>query len=201
MKIDPARIRAARALLDWTQDRLAMAAGLSALSISNIEKGAQDPSARTLDKIRRALEAGGAFFTPAGVEYRPGQILSLPSYIEVLEDAARILPSGGEILCHCAAGARSTDAVRNAKQDLARRGVTFRYTVRAGDTDLPGAPGECRAMPADIFAGSEVMLFYADTVALDGGDAFLIFRSASLSAALRRQLLEFWWMRGERIEA
>jgi transcriptional regulator with XRE-family HTH domain len=59
----PVQIRAARALLGWTQAKLASASGLSELSIQSIEKSLTDPRASTLGAIERALTAAGVMFT------------------------------------------------------------------------------------------------------------------------------------------
>ena len=72
--IVPAQIRAARALIEWTQAELAAASGLSEMSIKNIERGFTDPRVSTLSAIIRALEAEGIEFTNGdapGVKIKP----------------------------------------------------------------------------------------------------------------------------------
>lgn len=63
--ITPAQIRAARALLGWKQTDLAVASGVSEMSIKNIERGITDARASTLGAIQQAfLEAGVVFLDP-----------------------------------------------------------------------------------------------------------------------------------------
>src|SRR5271168_3175904 len=57
------QIKAARALLDWTQDDLAHAAGLSKPSINTLERRIANPKMETLNSIQRALEEAGVEFT------------------------------------------------------------------------------------------------------------------------------------------
>jgi predicted transcriptional regulator len=64
--IEPAQIRAARALLNWKQTDLAEKSGVSEPTIKNIERGATDPRTSTLRAIQFALEAGGVVFMEAG---------------------------------------------------------------------------------------------------------------------------------------
>lgn len=65
------QIKAARALLDWTQDDLAMASGLSKPSINTIERRIANPKIDTLTAIKRALEDAGIEFTAGpGVKLR-----------------------------------------------------------------------------------------------------------------------------------
>jgi transcriptional regulator with XRE-family HTH domain len=61
--IDPAQIRAARALLGWSQHQLALAAGLSRPSIDNFEHERFQPRPRTIKAILAALNHAGVEFT------------------------------------------------------------------------------------------------------------------------------------------
>lgn len=55
----PAQCRAARALLDWTQPRLATAANLGLSTVVDFEKDRRAVSDDSLAAIRTALEAAG----------------------------------------------------------------------------------------------------------------------------------------------
>lgn len=59
-----AQIRAARALLDWTQPRLAEAAKLSVPTVRRMEsdRGPSASTAANVEAVRRALEAAGVVF-------------------------------------------------------------------------------------------------------------------------------------------
>jgi DNA-binding XRE family transcriptional regulator len=60
--ITHAQIRAARALIGWKQVDLAKAAGVSEMSVKNMERGTNDPRVSTLTAIRAALESAGIIF-------------------------------------------------------------------------------------------------------------------------------------------
>jgi transcriptional regulator with XRE-family HTH domain len=66
--MDRSQLRAARALLGWSQERLADASGVSIPTIKRLEPGEGLVQTRvdTLDKLRRALEAAGVEFTNGG---------------------------------------------------------------------------------------------------------------------------------------
>lgn len=66
--INPAQIRAARALIGWKQTDLAIAAEVSEMSIKNIESGKTDPRSSTLQAIQGALEKAGVVFMDPGVQ-------------------------------------------------------------------------------------------------------------------------------------
>jgi len=69
------QIKAARALLDWSQDDLASSSGLSVATIRKIELGHISPRDKTAHDIRQAFEnAGLEFIEPEGVRIKPDDI-------------------------------------------------------------------------------------------------------------------------------
>ena len=77
--IEAAQVRAARALIGWSQAELADASGLPLSIVDRFESGASENiPAETVDKMRAALESGGVAFIPkngggAGVRLRKGR--------------------------------------------------------------------------------------------------------------------------------
>ena len=65
MVISRAQCRAARALLEWTQDRLSAEAAVSKKTLVDFEAGKRTPYDRTIADIVRALENAGIEFIPA----------------------------------------------------------------------------------------------------------------------------------------
>jgi transcriptional regulator with XRE-family HTH domain len=62
--IVPAQIRAARALLDWSQDQLAKAAEIAVSSVRDVEGSRRPADAQTVTSIRHACENEGVVFLP-----------------------------------------------------------------------------------------------------------------------------------------
>jgi predicted transcriptional regulator len=60
--IAPAQLRAARALVDWSRERLAAAAQTTERTVARIEAGETTPRGSTVAAIRAALEAAGVEF-------------------------------------------------------------------------------------------------------------------------------------------
>lgn len=61
--ITGAQIRAARALLGWTQGELSTAAKISERAVGMVEGRGADPSDKTLLKMQSAMEAAGIVFS------------------------------------------------------------------------------------------------------------------------------------------
>ncbi|MBI0434011.1 transcriptional regulator [Roseomonas sp. KE0001] len=60
--ITPEQSRAARGLLDWSRDQLALAAGVPKRTIMRFEGREVQPRVTTITAIRAALEAAGVEF-------------------------------------------------------------------------------------------------------------------------------------------
>ncbi|MCX5581515.1 helix-turn-helix domain-containing protein [Kaistia terrae] len=64
MSITSEQCRAARALVAWSQDQLALASAVAKTTIANFETDKRAPYDRTLLDLQRALEAAGVEFIP-----------------------------------------------------------------------------------------------------------------------------------------
>jgi transcriptional regulator with XRE-family HTH domain len=60
--ITSAQCRAARGLLDWSQQELADKAGIGIVTVRQLEAGMHEPRRATQDVVRRCLEAAGIEF-------------------------------------------------------------------------------------------------------------------------------------------
>ena len=75
MDISAAQCRAARALLEWTQDQLAENAHLGRATVADFERNVRMPMRNNIIALRNTLEAAGVEFIPengagAGVRFR-----------------------------------------------------------------------------------------------------------------------------------
>lgn len=60
--ISPGQCRAARAVVGWTQDDLAAAAGITGMTVQSFERGVRVPHPNNLTALRAALEGKGVRF-------------------------------------------------------------------------------------------------------------------------------------------
>lgn len=102
MTISADQVRAARALLKWKQDNLALASGMSLTAIRNFEEGLSSRPT-TLSSIRRAIETAGIeFIEDDGVKRLSPQIKfykGQDSCDDFFNDVSQIAKKhGGEVL-------------------------------------------------------------------------------------------------------
>lgn len=69
--LTPKHVRAARALLAWSQKDLAKAAGVATSTVADFERGSRTPVANNAQAIRAALENAGIRFLPTGAVIGP----------------------------------------------------------------------------------------------------------------------------------
>lgn len=69
--LTPQLVRAARALLAWSQQDLAKAAGVATSTLADFERGKRTPQATNAQAIREALESAGIRFLPTGAVIGP----------------------------------------------------------------------------------------------------------------------------------
>ena len=72
MSIIPAQIRAARSLVNWSQQQLADAAEVAISSVRDIEGERRAGEVGTVSNVRLALENAGVEFIPGTAEQGPG---------------------------------------------------------------------------------------------------------------------------------
>lgn len=60
--VQPGQIRAARALLGWTQSEAARACRVGSATLARLERGERVPGSRTLDDIVAAFQSHGISF-------------------------------------------------------------------------------------------------------------------------------------------
>lgn len=78
MIITKEQCRAARALLNWSQPKLAEELGVATSTIANFERGARTPYRKTLAAMRSILEAAGVLLIDGDQTTGPGVQLRDP---------------------------------------------------------------------------------------------------------------------------
>lgn len=193
MRITTAQIRAARALLNWSQSDLAKGAGVSSTSIGSIESGATQPRDETLTDIRRALEEAGIEFTEDdGVRRQRADIKryegmeGFQSFIDDVYETAKT--EGGEFVIfnayppHWLRWLGQSYFKQHAKRmEALKDKVNFRITARSGTANLISKDyAEYRWFPVEKF-NDRAVYAYGEKV------AFVNFESDAVSVYVLKQ--------------
>lgn len=199
-----AQMRAARALLDWSQSDLADKAGLSQTGIARIENGTNQPNSSTLEKIGAAFdEADIEFIEDTGVKKRKGAIKSLKGsegLYKIMNDIYKDAKNnGGEI---CLFNARPNNWLKwiddewfynvysKNMADLGEK-IDMRIMAIEGETDLISkGHAKNRYLPRDLFISDTKSIYvYGDKIGFIDFDEenveILLLESAEFAMSMR----------------
>lgn len=207
--INGRQIRAARALLDMSQDELAEAAGLTPQAIRKIESGLVSPREGTMADISRVFdERGVEFIDNRGAALRNDEVISIMdenAFILLLNNVISTLKGkpSREALFACVSDGVSPPIVIENYRRLRKEGIRMRSLVKEGDDYLMGSLEEYRYIPNPFFHNSATVIFddkFA-TMILDpatGKDAGVIIIRNTHVAQAQRNLFNLIWHQAEK---
>jgi transcriptional regulator with XRE-family HTH domain len=143
----PAQIRAARALLGWSREDLATAAGLTPEGLMKIERGVSTPQRGTAEKISRAFIDQGIVFTDddglkrqsSSVQTykgRQGFALWFDDVYQTVKDGGDIAVSGCQETDFSQWLSKEDDAVHTERMSAIADKLTCRVILQEGDFDF-----------------------------------------------------------------
>ncbi len=198
------QIKAARALLGWNQENLALAAGLSLPSINNLERGIHSPRPDTLKSIQIACEkAGVQFLDNNGVSLRPTdysfKVLNGPDFIKELDEdiIANMTSADQEILAFSYDERKWIElaGLHNHLYAKARDKINWREKILIPETaDFIVCPEAAYRMLPDHFFDKLTYEVYADRLALIDFAAMrvTIITNTVIADSYRQQFLALW---------
>ena len=178
--IDYRQIRAARALLNWSQADLARASGLATSSVKNIESESGSARKETLEQVFDAFDENG-------LEFMPGFGVRLKNHIVTVHDDKRATSALlDDIYTHTQTAAErqvciigldegfsvETDGLlllTSHIERLTKAGIRERILVCEGDTCFLNAPDCYRWLPRQYFTRSAPIYIYGDRIAIHSG--------------------------------
>lgn len=204
--ITTSQIKAARALLDWTQADLAKASGMHLNVINNIERGTTNPRQGTLEKLQKALEAQGiVLIASRGVELKRDTLTFIrhegTHFISALiSDMLAVLATGDEVLSTLSDirnfSAHDADASKDWYAQKESRGFNERLITRDMPGFYPRHSENFRVVAAEKLGPVDTIL-YADRVAhiFWAANEVAILKNADL-AATQRIAFDMLWNNG-----
>lgn len=180
MILECSQIRAARALLNWSQSDLAKAAQMANSSIKNVENENTSARRETILQIKDALESNGIEFLPgSGVKLKTDVVTTIDgkaatsALFESLyttahaSDDREILVLGLD-----EAFAVQYDGLTRVEQHYARlqrAGITQRILVGEGTTEFLAETTAYRLLPRERFGKTVPVYIYGDRIAYHTG--------------------------------
>lgn len=200
------QIKAARAMLDWSQKLLAeKCADVSEPTIKLIESGKVNSTENTLAAIKRTFEKAGIEFTPQnGVRMRDDLLTVIEKmdvtdnvYLQLLDDIFYTLKGQyGEVLWSFIDEKVSTQDVIDRELMIRKDGNTTRALVRYGDTHLTYPLDEYRYLPKGYFLNNPCVVYGNKfAMVLNNEQKVLIIHDAAV-ADLKRKEFEIIWSIG-----
>lgn len=199
------QIKAARALLNWTQDDLAKATRLSKPAINTLERRLSNPRQDTLSAIRTALERAGVEFTDgSGVKLRSAVLKTVvfegdEALVRLQRDVfdtlngtqAELLVSGlDESAYRFSGGARVLDEIERR----VKHGVSTRLLTREGDTGFIEPLSHYRWLPQAFFPSVPTYV-YGNKYALflwGPPQKVVLIENAEIADSFRQQFMALW---------
>lgn len=201
--IKPEQSRAARGLLNWNQDDLANAVGISKASIVSFERGTTNLKSETLRAIELAFDRADIEFPDEfGVRKKTDkiQIFKGPTAMKDLWDDIfySLKDSGGEVLI------TNVDETRTEKsegktlfdhlQRLKDHNITERLLSCEGDTNFIMPKNYYRWISKELFTFGTSSYIYADRYAYQiwGESMVILVQSKDAHDAEKRRFEDLW---------
>lgn len=178
--IDYRQIRAARALLNWSQADLARATDMATSSIKNIESESASARKETMAHIQNAFDLNGIEFLPCTGVRLKNEIVAVhdgkQATIELLDSIyAHAQESPDREVCIIGLDETftiETDGpvlLANHGERLAKAGIHQRILICEGDTRIHNAPEGYRCLPRQYFTRNAPIYIYGDRIAAHCG--------------------------------
>ena len=164
-----AQIRAARALLDWSQADLADHAGLSQTGIARIENGTNKPNSGTLDKINNAFDTSFVEFINGGVRLSQDKLKIIEGEAclrKLQDDIFHTLQNkkGAEVLLLGISEIKPEETedyeyTQKHIERLIKANISERIIVSANEHSFLGPKEWYRRVPEDFFSAHTVFVY------------------------------------------
>lgn len=212
MSISAQQIKAARAMLDWTQKDLARLSGISLPTIATIETATANPRAETLTVLRATFENHEIDFLddpgvrirrePFGVKVLTGR----EGIFKVWKDIEETYVAGGELLLAYLNDREWQPLVEKELEPMLQRrkklSITVRVLVREREDVFHPQFNNCRIIPPSAFAQVPYYV-YGNKVAVMKiiNPVRIILIENPLVADSFRQQFNFQWEMGQPLTA
>lgn len=205
MKITPAQVRAARALLNWNQSDLANYSGITATTINNIENSQHRMNSQTQEKIISTLSKFGIVLLGSeGVSIGNSTITKYTDQDGILyfldnvfmkkialhQPAIRMIGFDAIKLSQYL-GNKYMDGLYTRLNGL--KSLSFRLISYEAQPKIQLAKSECKLLTTEYYTDSMTMVFMDNVVHFTWNPLGLILIENSEIAANQAKIFDFLW--------
>jgi len=205
------QIKAARALLEWTQEDLAKSAGVSKPSINTLERRVSNPTKETQEAVQKALEKAGVEFTEGpGVKLK-GTILKTQvfegsdSLLRLKRDIFATLNRTDKELMIAGVDEKKYQELGGDRivQEIKKRlknNIKTKLLICKGDTNLIEPKDHYRQVPKEFFSLTPYYVYDDKYAILLWGppQKIVVIENAEIAECYRQQFLAHWAV-GEKV--
>lgn len=199
------QIKAARALLGWTQEELANRAGLSKPAVNTLERRIANPKVETMSAIQKAMEEAGVAFTDG-----PGvKLVSSVIKTEVWEGENALLRlvqdiydtlnrSGGRLMISGVEEKRYKEfggpLILKEIDKRLKAGIDTRLLIQEGDKDLIEPVDHYRWIPKAFFPKTPTYIYDDKYAILLWGPPkkVVLVKNKEIAESFAEQFLALW---------
>jgi transcriptional regulator with XRE-family HTH domain len=198
------QIRAARALLGWSQSDLAEQAGLSQTGIARIENGTNKPNSKTIAKILSAFDSANIeFISTSGVKKASGEIkkyVGQEGFLRFYEDIYKTLETKPDTVYLSNADERQFERwlgehLKEHVLKILKMKIQYKILIKEGDSHfITSEFSEYRWLPNESF-GSVPFYVYGDKIAFvlfEDEPEVIVLDYPAIANAYKMQFLSSW---------
>ncbi len=198
------QIRAARALIGWSQSDLADHAGLSQTGIARIENGTNKPNSKTIAKILSAFDSANIeFISNSGVKKASGEIKKYSGregFLRFYEDIYKTLENKPDTVYLSNADERQFERwlgehLKDHIQKILKLKIRYKILILEGDSHfITSEFSEYRWLPNESF-GSVPFYVYGNKLAFvlfEEEPQVIVLNHPDIANAYKTQFLSFW---------
>lgn len=198
MRVSVDQIKAARALLGWTQKDLALSAKVNKDTIANIEAERNAPQQDTFNKVLGAIELAGIEFLEDGVRKPPIKSLVIDKsdpnwFFDFLDDVIATLKDNQtpELIIYGVDDSLTKPQAIDRFRELRHMNVQMRFFIKEGNTFMRGDESEYRYIPEKLFLNYNSFV-YGNKVLHDMDGYSLLVINRELANSERNKLNVLW---------
>jgi len=164
-------IRAARAFLGWTQQKLASKIDCNTATINNLEKGTHIATKNIVKKLAKVFSQEGIKFNPKGGFLIEENLIQMyegdECYLKLQDDILNLVGENDEVLYLGVEDKKSSEEIIKKHQKLYKKGIYPKYMINKNDNFIQGPLEDYKQIDNLFFVPMDLTVLFKGRVAID----------------------------------